>query len=235
MQDRYAGEHFFIGLDPADPYAKRLRPWDYAVLDGSLACTFGQWMHNEDGDGIIPASVGSRPFILAIDGPQGLAGEVVAKRREAERELNTPGRTPYNFPRIGRPYAGFITGSVELFYRLVMCGNNFHLYGLRDKRASKGQLIEVFPGAAWRALVRTQLPKKRSRAGRVARVELLQTIGVELPTNPLPTHDQLDAAIAAWTAYEFARGRAVFHGSPPKTDSVAQVLREGFIVQPEIS
>ena len=72
MQDRYAGEHFFIGLDPADPYAKRLRPWDYAVLDGSLACTFGQWMHNEDGDGIIPASVGSRPFTLPLMAPKAL-------------------------------------------------------------------------------------------------------------------------------------------------------------------
>ena len=233
MQERYAGDRVFIGLDPADPYAKRLRPWDYAVLDGSLACTFGQWTHNKDGDGIIPDNVDGRPVILAIDGPQGLAGEVFATRRDAERELNTPGRTPYNFPTIGRPYAGFITGSVELFHQLVMYENSFHLYGLRDKRASKGQLIEVFPGAAWRVLAQRRLPSKLDIAGQIARVELLQTLGVDLQANSLPTHDQLDAAIAAWTAYEFSRGNAVIHGSPPKVDSVVQVLREGFIVQPE--
>ena len=234
MQERHRHDDtVFIGLDPADPYAKKLRPWDYAVLDLSLECIFGQWTYNKNGEGILPECAVDRPFVLAVDGPQGLAGEKGAKVRECERELRTPGRTPYTFPQLGEPYAGFITGSVELFYHLVMSGNSFQLYGLKNKPASVGQLIEVFPGAAWRALAQRQLPSKRSEGGRISRTDLLQRLGVDLPTHPLPTHDQLDAAIAAYTAYQFSRGNAVIHGSPPKEDSDLQVLREGFIVQPE--
>ena len=232
MQDRYAGEHVFIGLDPADPYAKRLRPWDYAVLDGSLACTFGQWTHNKDGDGIIPNSVGSRPFILAIDGPQGLAGEADATVRKCESELRTPGRTPYNFPILGRPYSGFITGSVELFYRLEKSGSPFHLLGLSEPLTAAVSLLEVYPGAAWPLLADTRLPKKDSPEGRASRVNLLMKLGIEMTHGPLPTHDQLDAAIAAWTGYQFSRGEVTLHGDPPFRDSGASVIREGYIVQP---
>lgn len=233
MQYRYAGDRVFVGLDPADPYAKKVRPWDYALLDQSLRCTFGQWEHKRDGNGIIPASISKRPLVLAVDGPQGLAGNETARERICEGELHTPGHTPYGFPTLGRPFAGFIRGSVEIFYQLVVCKNAFHLYGLRNKAASNNRVIEVFPGAAWRVLAEKQLPRKRSPNGRIARVELLQSLGVDLPINPLPTHDQLDAAIAAWTAREFSRGSAVIHGSPPKIDFATQVLREGFIVQPQ--
>ena len=67
------GGRCFIGLDLSDPTAENKRPCDYAVLDSDLVCTFGQWEYREDAARIIPDRALGRSFILAIDGPQGLA------------------------------------------------------------------------------------------------------------------------------------------------------------------
>ena len=127
----------FVGVDLTDPAASAPRPCDIAVLDGELTCTFSQWDYREDGLSIVPAQVVGRPFVLAIDGPQGLAGEPGATVRESERSVNAPGRSPYELPSNGRPYAGFIAGSVRLFHALVTSGARFRLLGLNDVLASE--------------------------------------------------------------------------------------------------
>ena len=223
---------FLIGLDLSDPYAARKRPCDVAVIDPDLHCTFDDWQFREDGSGIVPTRALGRSFVLAIDGPQGLAGDVDATMRQSERLVNAPGHTPYVFPEDGRPYAGLITGSVKLFHKLVMSGSRFRLLGLDTVSPGDANLIEVFPGAAWRELSDTPLAGKHTQDGRNARFELLQGLGLTFAVKKVPKVDQLDAAMAAWVAHLFDEDDARMEGRAPELDGDAGVVREGYIVQP---
>lgn len=227
------GGRCFIGLDLTDPTAEQKRPCDYAVIDTDLVCTFGQWDYREDASHIIPDRAIGRTFTLAIDGPQGLAGSPDAAMRESERRVNAPGRTPFILPPDGRPYAGLIAGSVRLFRRLVESGSRFRLLGLDGTPASDATLIEVFPGGGWRVVSgKAQLPAKRTLDGRRARTDLITGLGVQLPSDDTPTDDQLDAAMAAWTAYKLWVGEADIEGEGPRFDAETGVIREGYVVQP---
>ncbi|MCH8973716.1 MAG: DUF429 domain-containing protein [Chloroflexi bacterium] len=232
QDDRPSGGRFVIGLDLADPYAAKKRRCDVAVVDPDLHCTFDNWVFDEGGSGIIPSRALGRSFILAIDGPQGLAGERDATMRHSERLVNAPGHTPYDFPGDGRPYAGLITASVKLFYRLVTSGGRFRLLGLDGVPPSDANLMEVFPGAAWRKAAERRLPAKRTEEGRAARYELLQQLGLTFDVGGLPTDDQLDAAMAAWVAHRFDFEDVRIEGQAPELDEAAGVIREGYIVQP---
>ncbi len=226
------GGRVFIGLDLTDPTAATPRKCDYAVLDSDLNCVFGQWTYKEDGAGIIPEPALGRSFILAVDGPQGLASDAGATMRESERLVNAPGHSTYDLPENGTPFAGFIAGSVRLFHHLVVSGSRFRLLGYDGAPASDATLLEVYPGAAWKLLAGQPLARKTSLEGRQQRVELLESLGVRLPESSPPTHDQLDAAMAAWTAYKFRRGEVTVMGRAPELDDAAGVIREGYIVQP---
>ena len=228
-----AGGPCFIGLDLSDPTARNPRPCDYAVMDADLVCAFGQWEYREDGARIIPDQAIGRSFILAVDGPQGLAGAPDAKVRESERLVRAPGRTPYALPEPGSaPYAGLIAGSVRLFAALVASGSRFRLLGLNGTPASDATLIEAFPGGAWKALADgARLPAKRTAEGRRVRAEMLAGLGMRLPDGAAPTDDQLDAAVAAWTAHKLWVGEADAVGEPPALDG-AGVIREGYVVMP---
>jgi hypothetical protein len=223
---------YFIGLDLAGPTAAKSRLCDMAVLDPILHCSFTKWSYKRDGAGIVPRAALGRSFFLAIDGPQGLAGEKNASMRECERIVNAPGKTPYMFPENGRPYSGLISSSVQLFFNLVMTGSRFRLLGMDGIGVHQANLAEVFPGGGWRVLSGSPLPAKRSLEGRQVRLKLLEAQGIEMLVADLPTSDQLDAAMAAWTAYLLSLGRTNIEGSPPVPDEETDVLREGFIVQP---
>jgi len=222
----------FVGVDLTDPTVGTPRPCDVAVLDGGLRCSFSVWDYREDALGILPAIAVGRSFVLAIDGPQGLAGQPGATVRESERIVNAPGRSPYDLPSNGGPYSGFIAGSVRLFHSLVTSGARFRLLGLNDVPVREANLMEVFPGGGWRVLAGSPLPAKRSDEGRRRRFELLAAQGVSFPEGPVPTDDQLDAAMAAWIAYCMATGNARLEGSVPVLDTSAAVIREGYIVLP---
>lgn len=223
----------FIGLDLSDPTARSPRPCDYAVMDEDLVCAFGQWEYRENGARIIPDQAIGRSFILAVDGPQGLAGMPDAKVRQSERLVRAPGRTPYALQEPGSgPYAGLIAGSVRLFAALTASGSRFRLLGLNGTPASDATLIEAYPGGAWKALAGgASLPAKRTAEGRRVRAEMLETLGVQLPPDVAPTDDQLDAAIAAWTAHQLWIGEADAVGDPPSLDDEG-VIREGYVVMP---
>ena len=234
---------YFVGLDMVDPLAIRPRPCDGAVMDPDLRCQFFQWDYRTDGAGIIPQTAASRSFVLAIDGPQGLARFPEARARQCEHAIQSrnrvgvPARTPYALPatRMPKSFADFVEGSVVLFYQLVTSGD-FHLLGMNGVQQEKANLLEVYPGAAWKSMAgRAVLPKKTNRAGRKARHDLLSAQGVQFPDSGLPTHDQLDAAMAAWTAYRFAAGHATQMGDAPTLDPEHGVVREGYIVQPIIA
>ncbi|MEE8518607.1 MAG: DUF429 domain-containing protein [Dehalococcoidia bacterium] len=223
---------YFIGLDLADPHAAKKRPSDVAVLDPAMHCTFDQWVYREDGSGIIPGRALGRAFVLAVDGPQGLAGDPEAIMRDSERLVNAPGHTPYELPKSGTPYAGLIKGSVELFYKLVMSGSRFRLLGMEGVPPTDANLIEVFPGGAWKVVAGRPLPTKRHLEGRQVRFELLRSMGITFDSDDLPSTDQLDAAMAAWIAYCFDQGDAKVEGKPPSLDEEAGAVREGYVVQP---
>ena len=226
------GARYYIGLDLTDPFAANQRPCDVAVLGPELDCTFSTWEYRADGSGIIPPRALGRSFILAIDGPQALAGTPGATVRESERLVNAPGRTPYEMPEPGRPFAGFIRGSVQLFYNLVESGSRFRLLGMEDVPPGDANLLEVFPGGAWRILSPSQLPAKRTLEGRSSRRALLEACGIVFPTDDMPTDDQLDAAMAAYVAFAFERGNVKIEGAGPVLDPDAGAIREGYVVQP---
>ena len=226
------GARYYVGLDLSDPYAATQRPCDLAVLGPDLDCTFSTWDYRVDGLGIIPPRVIGRSFILAIDGPQALAGRPEATVRESERLVNAPGRTPYELPEPGKPFAGFIRGSVELFHNLAVGGSRFRLLGMEDVPPGDANLLEVFPGGAWRILSPKSLPAKRTLEGRTARRDLLEGLGIALPSDDLPTDDQLDAAVAAFVAFEFDHGNVRVEGLGPMFDESTGALREGYVVQP---
>jgi hypothetical protein len=94
-------------------------------------------------------------------------------------------------------------------------------------------LIEVYPGAAWPVLAqRGRLPRKQALDGRSARQRLLLDCGVTLPDRLL-THDELDATIAAYTAFLLRHGGTEMVGESPVLRDDGTIV-EGFIVQPKL-
>ncbi len=135
---------YFVGRDLTDPSVAKPRPCDVAVLDSSLRCIFDTWPYSEAGASIVPVSVLGRAFVLAIDGPQGLAGTKDAAARESESVLNTQAKTPYVLPAKFSP--GYVKGSVQLFHRLVTSGGRFRLLGMNGVSTRDVNLLEVYPG-----------------------------------------------------------------------------------------
>jgi hypothetical protein len=225
----------FIGIDLSDPFAKQKRPCTRATMGMDLNCVFDDWEYDRTGNQIIPDKILPEQFILAIDGPQGLAGMPDSMMRISERSLGAAGKSSYSFRPIGQPYAGFVQGAVNLFYSLSKI-KRFRLYGLKNQKVDTN-LIEVYPGAAWPVITGHKLQQKKRLLGRQSRYELLMSKGIKFSTeytiNIPPTHDQLDAAIAAYIAYLFTIGKTTEHGQCPFEDERFGYLREGLIVQPE--
>lgn len=230
---RHSRDTVFLGLDPTDPFAKRPRPCTLAMLDSDLHCDFAEWEYSLLGKGLLPASVGQGAFVIAIDGPQGLAGKPELRMRSCERQLGTPGKSPYELPDPRAPYSGFIRGSVKLFYELYKNSDRFCLAGAVQSAATEANLIEIYPGRAWPVLSGGRLLHKKSTSlGRSQRQELLAVTRMKFRQGVVLTHDHLDAALGAWIAYLFHRGQVTYVGEPPFEDAEARVLREGYIIQP---
>lgn len=230
-----AGESMFIGIDLSDPFAKHKRRCTRAILEPDLYCTFDEWEYDPTGSTIVPSEIAHSPHIVAIDGPQGLARNPSQRMRLCEQQLGAAGKSSYAFCPIGQPYAGFVRGSVELFHSLYRSGD-FHLHGVEQMQESNTNLIEVYPGAAWPVLTKQHLKKKRLLEGRRARYGLMVKLGITFAQRysieMLPTHDQLDAAVAAYLAYLFKSGKTCDYGEKPFEDTNLGILREGLIIQP---
>lgn len=225
-----ASRAWFVGVDLTDPHARRVRPATVARMDRWRRVRLSDWTPTLTGEGLVSADVAADGFVLALDGPQGLAAPG-RPLRAAERALRTAGKTGSKMPRKG-PYAGFLRGSVELFAALRRTGLGI----LGEVPDEKAVLMEVYPADLWARLAKgRRLPSKRTPAGLRVRWELLRSEGVELesqhPLGPKDmTHDQLDAAAAAFAAYLWATGKARLAGEPPAWDEAVGCLREGFIV-----
>jgi len=229
--------NLFMGADLVDGCCPSPRPVDIAFLDRLLVCKFDRWDFNFEGEGLLPSAFRSSGFVLAVDGPQGLAGAPSATMRACEKIGGVAGKSPYDFPRTGIPFGGFVTSSVRLFATLWRSGA-YHLHGFPPDPSHQATLIEVYPGKAWHILAKVlkeppPSAKKQRLAGRLQRQSLLEAAGLRLPSGTTPTHDQLDAALAALIALRFANGECTrSDGVAPFWDESKQVLREGFIIYP---
>lgn len=219
----------FIGLDLAVS-----RDSDFAVVDSAGNCSFGTVKSAQDGLEERVADIVGESFVLAIDGPQGLAGcRTQPGGRDAERILKPPVRMPHDAPScpgIGA-YSQYAYASLRLFRNLTLDAR-FRLLGLDGTDKSETTLLEVFPGAAWKALSNGEkLPGKRTNAGVSERYKILSA-SLQFPDGESLTHDQLDAALAAMLARELRRRKVELVGKEPWVDESAGFLREGYIVQP---
>jgi hypothetical protein len=185
----------FIGADLTDGTVARPRPADVCGLrrEGTgLTAKFWEWTWVGEGLNEIVAELrGCRCAML--DGPQGLAASG-RSMRACERFAAAAGKTPDSREKIvrGRPFAGFVLTSLDLFAAL-------DAHGLAISSPEfVGGVGEVYPAHLWR-LLSTALGKKTTHVGVAQRSALLAACGVRLPAIPV-SHDQLDAAIAALVA-----------------------------------
>ena len=208
----------YLGIDPTTSESK---PSGCAVLDGSAALIYvGRVSTDAE---IISLSERWSPEVVAIDSPlflpRGLwcldedcshpccnvwAGE----KRVAERELYRQGIRLYWTTR-----KTFIKAMI---YRSMELRRTLEARGI--------SVIEVYPYASKVRLFELPLPKKTTKAGRQRLQECLEGLVSGLSEHGrLLSHDELDAIVAAYTAYLHGQGQAEAVGD----------REEGFIYVPK--
>jgi Protein of unknown function (DUF429) len=221
----------YLGVDLSDRYAKKVRPlWvcGIEVEEGLAKARFWRWRWPAPGEplDVTPLLPELKPArLVLIDGPQGLARSGQDQRR-AEALARTPAPTADHLPELGKPQAGLIRSSVELFAALYGAGIRVSPSGLRFG------VSETYPSSFW-ALFKG-LPKKSTKAGVATRRVILDALGLRLDEQKALSQGHCDAALAALTAaaadgalrgaHAVSRGDLVTRG----TDGL---LREGPIVE----
>ncbi len=227
----------YIGADLTDRYAAGCRDIDVCGLtptgNDQLLASFWHWQWDPvpqelDVGAIVNELRGAR--VAMLDGPQALASKG-ATLRLCERQSAAVGKTPDNRPSLGKPFAGFICSSLDLF-------GAFETHELPISPAvTTGGVFEVYPGHIWTILSGASLlPRKATEAGRIARKRILEAVGVSgLPQ--LPTHDQNDACVAALLAAacddQVLGVDTVRVGAPLSVDPDG-VMREGPMIIPQL-
>lgn len=203
----------YAGLDPA---GSPLRPSGLALLDSRLRviglATVGQddevqaflEPHRErirwvglDGPLGVPRHLGRCCFEGPRPGcscrqPEGLRG------REAERAMSALGIGIYYLTK--KAFArSWIQRSLRLADRLSRLGY---------------RVLEVYPYGTKRRLWGRALPPKETLQGRRFLRARLEELGLLLPDGRLPSHHELDALVAAYTAWLHDRGGTECHGDP---------------------
>ena len=227
----------YVGIDLTDRYANSSRAIDVCGLSyvdsNRFSAAFWQWEWSHPKEQLAISLVAEEVRTAKstmVDGPQGLAstGKTL---RACEQECGAVGKTPDTLPPVGKPYAGFIRSSVELFSAFAQAG--FPVSPIRFI----GGVSEVYPGDIWHRLVRRVLPKKSTSEGRRARKLILEALGVtNLPD--LPTHDQNDAcvsAVLAAAADDKLSGMTVRGVGLPLAIDADGTMREGPLVVPVVS
>jgi hypothetical protein len=111
----------YIGVDLTDRYAIGCKAIDVCGLSpgtgAGLTASFWSWQWDP-----APQRLSMSPIIkelnaskvAMVDGPQGLA-EIGCTLRACERQGAAVGKTPHERPAIGKPFAGFVCSSLDLF------------------------------------------------------------------------------------------------------------------------
>ena len=232
----------YIGADLTDRYSEARRPIDVCGLrcspNGHLSASFWQWEWPESVNNLhlndILEEVRTAKSTM-LDGPQGLA-TIGQTMRNCERLCGAVGKTPDTMPIMGRMFAGYIRSSIELF-------SAFHQAGVQvSPPGFTGGVSEVYPGDLWQRLANRKLPKKKSRDGKLARIRILNALGViDLPeslTDDRNADDKIDAcigAVMAAAADNQVPGISVVGLGQPLEINADRILREGPMVIPVIS
>src|ERR1051326_4142576 len=188
-------------------------------------------------DAIFDFCVREGIHIVLLDGPQGWNDPEsrLPHCRECERALNTPAKTGIQGVVKPAPYTAFVEFSIGVFGQLVKRGAT--LASSPQLTSTQSLLaLESFPNAAWQKLGIKPLPAK-SRCKSSVEIstrtgELSERFGIEMP-DVLPTHDQLQALVAAMAGKAIVEGQSnayAGYGVPPfKKD---ETVLEGFIFTP---
>jgi hypothetical protein len=227
----------YLGIDLTDRYANRSRAIDVCGLtcvdSNRLSAAFWQWEWSHPKEKVDISKIAEEVRTARstmVDGPQGLASTGKALRA-CEKECGAVGKTPDTLPLLGRPYAGFIRSSVELFSAFAQAGFQVSPIGFI------AGVSEVYPGDIWHRLIRRVIPKKSTGVGRRARKLILEALGVtNLPD--LPTHDQNDAcisAVLAAAADDKVNGMTVRGIGLSLAMDASGTMREGPLVVPVVS
>jgi hypothetical protein len=227
----------YLGIDLSDRYAKNRRPNDVCGLTSvgcdKLSARFWLWEWPEPERWLDVSEIAKEiraAKSTMIDGPQALAstGNIL---RVCERACGAAGKTPDILPPLGKPFAGFVRSSVELFSAFAAV--EFSV----SPSQFMGGISEVYPGDIWHRLVGRTIPKKSTHEGRRARKLILQALGV-IGLPDLPSHDQNDACISALMAAAAdgkVGGMCVRGIGSPLVRDPDGTLREGPIVVPLLS
>jgi predicted nuclease with RNAse H fold len=206
----------YLGLDPTS--APR-RPSAFAVLDdrGRLR---DLGLVREDAD-ILGLARRWRPRYFAIDAPLSLPQGMCC----LEESCSCAAASPDGLRASER---GLLKEGIGLFRttkRSIIKAMVYRAMGLRRALEQRGHVVmEVYPYASKVRLFGRRIPKKTTKAGRLWLHERLEGLVPGLAEQGrLLSHDELDAIVAAYTAYLHGRGQAEAVGD----------REEGFIYVPK--
>ena len=168
--------------------------------------------------------------LILLDGPQGWRApeSEVPNMRRCEQETRTPGKTGLPGTVLPRSWTRMVLFSIAVFDALDAAG--------WPRFTGSGQLghdaVETFPTHAWRTVGLSPLPAKSKKPPLVSWQQTLDSV-FQLRWSALPTHDQLQAAIAGVGGLQLLEKGAAgcdIRGVPPfKAD---MIWREGYILSP---
>jgi hypothetical protein len=150
----------YLGVDLTDRYAKSSRSIDVCGLTfvepNSLNAAFWHWQWASPQEYLDISAIASEVKAAKstmFDGPQGLA-TIGKTLRACERQSGAVGKTPDTMPILGKPFAGYIRSSIELFSAFAKTGFSISPSGFI------AGVSEVYPGNIWNRLTTRVLPKK---------------------------------------------------------------------------
>jgi len=205
----------YLGIDPT--CASR-RPSAFAVLDdqGSLR---DLGLAREDGD-ILALARRWRPRYLAIDAPLSLPQGMCC----LEESCPCAAASPDGLRAAERVLLKEGIGLFRTTKRSIIKAMVYRAMRLRRALEERGcAVVEVYPYASKVRLFGRPIPRKTTKAGRQWLHERLERLVPGLAEHGRPlSHDELDAIVAAYTAYLHGQGQAEAVGDP----------REGVIYVP---
>lgn len=153
-----------------------------------------------------------QPHVIAIDAPLSLpAGLCCLEETCSCRPLASDGLKAAERELLALGFGLFRTTKRSIIKPMV-----YRAVKLRCALEEKGYaVLEVYPYASKVALFGKPVPKKTQPAGRIwLRSRLAEVIPSLASHNSLLSHDELDALVAAYTAYLYQQGHAVALGDP---------------------
>ncbi len=175
---------------------------------------------------------------IAVDAPQGLPNPSrSAKVRACDRAAGTPTkRLPIT--RMEMERGAYDDGKKVAYQSVIHLGVDLFWYNrsnLYKGGSAKNKILEIYPRAILQALVGKSIPSKRRQPVEYGQlvVEVMRELGLCCPGVIIPSDDQADAMLCAYTARCALEGRIEVPGEAPHSDKEETVIREGYIVLPE--